>query len=391
VGDLFRDNLTDESAYPSDEILRDVYSLVNNEQRENQILDYKSAPSSLKNWPETVAAFANSFGGLIIFGVAGEQDKPRLVTGFDPKGMEIKTQLGSPILSRIQPRPDFQIRVVSLDRDRTKEVALLRVSEGLQTPYMCYKDDERRVYVRSGAQKVEADLFQMRALFEKGQRHGSTTPTSCAVLQTALNVEDPRVSKASSHFYKFCVAPNNEGAARRLMPNIEGLFLGCVSKVFGGTPWRPRIDRNQNMSIFKTEGERGKLQNFGIDAQGVLGFAKLACDRTDKGLIFILEEFCVDLITFLVMASAYYETIGYYGDCQLNLTVLLPDGTHVVSPGSFRGRVRVGDLFEPRLDVIQVNFGATSQIALYPRLLQRIEGYVEELMNDFARRVSNAG
>ena len=96
MGDLYFDDITDESGYPSDAVLRDIRALIGNAQREGQILEYKSDVSPKDNWLETVAAFANSFGGLIIFGVEGQGNQPRRLTGFDPKGLEAKTGSAAP-------------------------------------------------------------------------------------------------------------------------------------------------------------------------------------------------------------------------------------------------------------------------------------------------------
>ncbi|SPF56435.1 hypothetical protein SBA4_860014 [Candidatus Sulfopaludibacter sp. SbA4] len=157
MADLYLDDIEDQRAYTDEMILHDVRATVKAGLREGPTLDYKADVSEKDNWPEAAVAFANTFGGLIIFGVEGKGDQPRRLTGFDPKGVEIKTKLGSTLLSRIQPRPDFQIRVVAFDEDPTKEIAILRLSEGFQPPYMHSKGDEPRIYVRVGAQKTEAD------------------------------------------------------------------------------------------------------------------------------------------------------------------------------------------------------------------------------------------
>src|SRR6266446_2840657 len=130
MGNLFVDNIENLEAYPDQQILKDVRALVDIGYREGAPIDYKKDISEKDNWPQAAAAFANTFGGLIIFGVDENQGRPVRVLGFDPKGVETKTKLTSILLSRIQPRPEIQIRVVSLDTDQTKEVAILRILEG---------------------------------------------------------------------------------------------------------------------------------------------------------------------------------------------------------------------------------------------------------------------
>jgi predicted HTH transcriptional regulator len=67
MGDLYFDDIEDGS-YTDEMILSDLEAVVKSGQREGSVIDYKSDVSEQDNWPQTVAAFANSFGGLIVFG-----------------------------------------------------------------------------------------------------------------------------------------------------------------------------------------------------------------------------------------------------------------------------------------------------------------------------------
>jgi hypothetical protein len=63
MGDLYFDDIEDR--FCTDEmILSEVEALVKSGQREETVIDYKSDVSEQNNRPQTVAAFANSFGGL---------------------------------------------------------------------------------------------------------------------------------------------------------------------------------------------------------------------------------------------------------------------------------------------------------------------------------------
>ena len=84
--DLFTDNIEDQKAYTDEMILRDVRALIVIGQRENSLIDYKTNISEKDNWPEGATAFANTFGGLIIFGVEAKDDVPTAMPGFEPRG-----------------------------------------------------------------------------------------------------------------------------------------------------------------------------------------------------------------------------------------------------------------------------------------------------------------
>ena len=380
MGDLYFDDLTDENAYPASVVLKDLRSLIANGQREGQMIDYKADISPKDNWPETVAAFANSIGGIVIFGIEGKGDQPRNLRGFDPKGVEVKTQLTSMVISRIQPRPSIQVRVLELDTDPSKEVAILRVAEGEYTPYMHSKEDQRRIYLRSGAQKVEADYLQLRALFEKSQRR-SAAPVSINTLQASLSVEDPTARALSSdHYIRFIAAPIGADAGRRLTGDIDKLFFSSFGRAFRIS----QTERKQNLTILKGSSDNGKLYKIAIDNQGAIGMAKMACIRTEKGLMFFPEEFAADLISFLFAAAHYYGSVNFYGDCQLTAEVIIPEAQDL-RPGKFNGRLLTGSLFEPRISVYRAKLCAETRISLHPQFIQRIPSYTAEILTDFAR------
>lgn len=179
--DLWLDDIQDTNLYPDQAILEDVRALIKTGQRESTVLDYKKDVSDKDNWPDAAAAFLNSFGGLVIFGVECKEDQPRRLTGFDPQNIETKTRLGSTLLSRIQPRPDFQIRVVTLDTDVAKEVALLRVPEGSHPPYVHAKEHERRVYVRVGHRRRKRIICNSQLYSKSGGRFNHR-PNRCSLI-----------------------------------------------------------------------------------------------------------------------------------------------------------------------------------------------------------------
>jgi predicted HTH transcriptional regulator len=181
MANLYFDDI-ESKAYTDAMILEDLRALVKSGQREGPLLDYKSDLSPKDNWPSTVAAFANTFGGLIVFGVEGKNDQPCRLTGFDPNGVEVKTKLKSMVIDRIYSRPDFSVRVVTHDQDPKREITLLRITEGRNPPYMHSKEGEHRIYIRMGAQKTEADYLQLSSLIEKRERTESQAFLSPAEL-----------------------------------------------------------------------------------------------------------------------------------------------------------------------------------------------------------------
>jgi hypothetical protein len=283
MSDLYFDDLEDRS-YTDEMVLADVQALVRSGQREGTVVDYKSDLSEQDNWPQTIAAFANTFGGLIIFGVEGKNDQPRRVTGYDPKGAEIKTKLTSMIVDRIQPRPDFLVRVVTLDKTTGKELALVRVSEGTTPPYVHSKGQENRVYMRIGAQKHEADYHQLQSLLEKRARFAAASeasPEQAFGRDSGLFVPRPVGSNlVSEMFLRFAITPKNLTAMVQLSGETERRFVVCVGDITGAIGNAPLI-RTRNTTILRVSDGAYQEQRFGLSAVGATGFITYPANSDD--------------------------------------------------------------------------------------------------------------
>jgi hypothetical protein len=391
MADLFSDDIEDQAMYTDAMVLHDIRALITAGQREGPTLDYKKDVSDKDNWPEAAAAFANTFGGIIIFGVEAKGDQPRRLTGFDSRGVEIKTRLASTLLSRIQPRPQFQVRVVTLDTDQSKEVALLRVSEGSHPPYMHSKGDEHRVYVRVGAQKAEADYLQLSALLEKRQQAeaGAVLDTDDLIgPQSQLLVTEPaNTNTVARNLYRFVLLPNDHRAARRLTVEVERQVSQCIERLYGQPQHDKLIIRRQTTTYFRRGTGTGSEQRFAVTAKGVLGFATHACIKTNDGPFFIPFYFCRDLIDFLTLGASYYGHAQFYGDCVLIITLKIGDEARLFGGVPARNSPNQGSgLFDPPLESIRTDdYTTQTRVSLQPLAAERLQSYLEAVLNDIAR------
>ncbi len=388
MGDLYFDNIEDQKTYTDEMILRDVRAMVAAGDREGPLLDYKADLSEKENWPETMAAFANSFGGLIIFGVESKDDQPRQLTGFDPGGVEIKTKLANMLLSRIRPRPDFAVRVVTFDQDPTKEVALVRVLEGQRPPYMHSKGDAHRIYLRVSARKTEADYLQLASLLEKRSRFESQTVASAEELfgsGSQLQVTKPGTNQISQESYRFVLSPMNMGAGPRLNLETEHLFIRCMNDVLGRSPSTGILVRTQKTTIFRKRGDDSTEQRFGLAVKGGLGFIS-PCVAVQDGVHFIPVYFCRQLLEFLSVSALFYEKASrFYGTCILDVNVQIPEAKLVPGLPTSTSPLQGADLFSPPLNLIRANGGTQVEVALSPMASDHLQDYVEAVLIDIVR------
>jgi hypothetical protein len=390
MGDLYFDDI-ESKTYSDKMILEDVRALVNAGQREGPLLDYKSDLSPKDNWPSTVAAFANTFGGLIVFGVEGKNDQPRRLTGFDPKGVEVKTKLASMVIDRIQPRPDFSVRVVTHDEDPKKEVALLRVTEGRKPPYMHSKDSEHRIYIRVGARKAEADYLQLLSLLEKRRISELQAVIPAAELfgsDSQLHIVRPvHSNQVSPSLFKFVLSPRNIDAGLRLNFETERQFRQCIKDVLGTEQSDVSAIRSRNVTIFPVGAGPYEEQRFGLAARGGIGFVSFPGITTNEGLFFVPMDFCRYLLEFLSVSSLFYERkIQFFGPCVLHVAVTTPDGIKLF-PGfpTPSARVAGANLFHPPLGTIKASIVTEIEVAMHPISGDHLQDYLEAVMIDIVR------
>jgi hypothetical protein len=407
MGDLFSDDIENRT-YSDKMVLEDVRALVSTGQREGPLLDYKSDISDKDTWPASVAAFANSFGGLIVFGVEGKNDQPRRLTGFDPKGIEVKTKLTSMIIGRIQPRPDFSVRVVTYDQDTTKEVALLRVAEGRNPPYMHSKEDQHRLYIRVGAQKTEADYLQLSSLLEKREKNASRRvapanemfgsdaslyvpkppePRQPGETEESYDLRKLRGSNLiSPEFFRFVLSPRNIGADLQLNFTSERQFRQCIQDVLGTPQNEELVIRSKNVTIFRMSPNAYGEQRFGLAMRGGIGFTSYPGLTTNTGPFFVPTDFCNSLLHFVCISSLFYERmIRFYGSAVLEVNIVTGVTSLYAGFPTPNEHLKGSDLFRPPLRFINLNGGTQIELAMYPLSTARLLDCLEAVLNDLVR------
>jgi hypothetical protein len=136
----------------------------------------------MRQVPETVVAFANTTGGLMVIGiddhgalVGVERGVAKLAQKNGGQGLDEATELyvgmvRKAITDAVNHLPPLQVGVVEVN-GHTLVVAFIQ--EGSEKPYLM--QDSRDIYVRHGANNVKPTELELRALFER--RTTSPAPT----------------------------------------------------------------------------------------------------------------------------------------------------------------------------------------------------------------------
>lgn len=143
-----------------------------------------------KSWCKSVSAFANTFGGALIFGIS---DDNQIVGLEDPEGDAEK--ISEAIKIRLDPIPEFKLRFHKTEDG--KVLVILDIYKGDETPYYYSGDGVLEAYVRVGNESVKATATELKRLVLRGKN------TSYDSQNSTYKVNDYAFSKIKERYKKW--------------------------------------------------------------------------------------------------------------------------------------------------------------------------------------------
>ena len=142
-----------------------------------------------KSWCKSVSPFANTSGGVLIFGVSDDGK----IIGLTDHESDAE-RISEIIKTRLDPIPEFNL---SFCEEEGKKMIVLNIYKGEETPYYYSGDGVMEAYIRVGNESVKATSTELKRLVLRGKN------TSFDSQISSYKVEDYAFSKLRERYKKW--------------------------------------------------------------------------------------------------------------------------------------------------------------------------------------------
>ena len=115
-----------------------------------------------KSWLKSVSAFANTKGGIILFGVDDKTHEEKGIADV----VKATEKISELINARIEPLPRYELNYFD---ENGKDFIQLEIGDGPITPYFYVADGRKEAFIRSGNQSILAPAHILQNLILKGK------------------------------------------------------------------------------------------------------------------------------------------------------------------------------------------------------------------------------
>jgi Schlafen, AlbA_2 len=297
--------------------------------REGYLLDFKEDLSD--RFLRSVAAFANTFGGLLVVGVSEDDGRPDKLVGVITSG-ELKTRVASVIASNIFPCPPFEIAECGIPSDPDgRKLCVVRVREANEICLLARKGEKNPVYVRVEDQSSPADASQLRSLLNRkrqGQDLAADLDRRISELAASLFVCRYRESSQgnrSNTYFQITICPYTH-PAMRLDLATEQIFGRLVSTQNPGL--QALVNVNEAKVVYRRSRDWCEMQfldqahdyerRFRLTSRADIGFiTQVGWPITPGGEFWSLYDVAADLVNVGALAREFCRETGYYGGFRL--------------------------------------------------------------------------
>lgn len=217
-----------------------------------QLKDYKKVESTNidfkekveytkpKSWLKSISAFANTNGGILLFGIRDVDKKPIGLKNV----IQDSEKISELINSKITPLPRYELNVFC---ENNLDFIEVKVGDGPKTPYYYSSDGRKEAFIRAGNQSIPAPNHVLDNLILKGQNTTfdelpskyTISDVSFTLLNASLKRETGQEINQDKDFLSLeLVTSNNKVTNAGLLLSDQGLLN--QSRIFC-TRWKGLI------------------------------------------------------------------------------------------------------------------------------------------------------
>lgn len=298
---------------------QDIEKLLADKIDESEILDYKERAISDESVLKQVAAFSNTRGGFLIYGIkeSGRGGYPVSIEGIEK---DYNTErLDQIIISNIRPRISVQIKKIDIP-DSDKMVLVIHIPEGQNCPH--YNNKSNKFHKRYNFEAKEMDEHEIEALYQErffgvgrlakyvdetinynqNFLQDSNKRIDGHIIITPLKIDDKLVD--TSNIRQLCFDPNDI----RFEPKKNDLYLnGFAAPSRYGIKWREQC-LSSSIEIHRN-GLIHSMKDYG-----------LSYDEIDEKMLWS-NGLTIELLQTIQFANLVYSTINFVGKVKIILNV----------------------------------------------------------------------
>lgn len=317
---------------------------LNNEQRHSAIVDFVSAQPTESNrhdykliWNndaiKDVAAFANTFGGILLIGVEKNKADARPKVSGVSSSSELTTGIASAIATNISPTPSYDIMECHKPGETNTRFCAVRVRSDYTLYLVTKKDVSHPVWIRNADETIRADAAQLRRLIDREKSLISNSSGALANRAQAL-LDEMIIGKnyaadlstwpagswhRSENYFKIALLPT-ELRALRIDGRTEDRFNKLIFQHYrriqttlsGSMPAAAQAhNRSGNFYEYRWYHKKLDIESRWriTDAAEIAHSVQIKHDE-----YWSLADVVFYLILLLRIAAKWWESLNYYGD-----------------------------------------------------------------------------
>jgi hypothetical protein len=285
-------------------------------------IDYKDQLPG--KFGDIATAFSNVIGGIVVLGVQNNGGMPGTITGIarNPKS-DLKTQIANKIVSTVYPRPEFSIGVVAHGAAPNMEVAVVRIEEGAETPYMFLPD--KKVSIRIEDQNERASLTDLEHLFQRRvEGHDAEFSDDDRDIMVHTTHRENQTQVHAETWFKMWLWPTR-ALGLRLDRKIERAFHAVVSKGFSNLNGIEIDDRQGAWTdlAFRSHAIADLNARWRLTSNGSVGFVVQPYHATLEAIP--LVDVVGDAARFLACGCELLRGLGWPGRVNVEATLVMLD------------------------------------------------------------------